>query len=198
MVTLYHHPGSRSSRFLFLLEELGVPYEIKIVDIRRRDGTGSLDPKNPHPHGKVPVIDHDGSIVFESPAIVLYLTDAFPQAGIAPKVGDPKRGSYLSWLAYYGDVLEPAFLSKMLNTPVPRGSAGWVVVDEVMPFIDKTLTAHPYLLGDNFTAVDILYSTSFALFAGSPLDPKLPAVDGYVKRCLARPAYERGKQRDKG
>ena len=111
MLTLYQFPKSRSDSIVWLLEELGVPYETKTVNIRRADGTGERDPANPHPHGKVPVIDHDGVVVFESPAIALYLTDAFPENGIGPVVGDPKRGAYLSWLAYYGDVMEPAFVS---------------------------------------------------------------------------------------
>src|SRR6266481_4566707 len=125
MLTLYHCPRTRSSRFLWLLEELAVPYQVKIVDIRRGDGSGTLDPANPHPHGKVPLLDHDGALIFESPAIALYLTDAFPEQGLGPKVAEPRRGAYLSWLAYYGGVLEPAVLSKFLNQPVPRGSAGW-------------------------------------------------------------------------
>ena len=107
MITLYHRPKTRSSRFLFLLEELGAPYRIQIVTTRNRDGTGAPDPANPHPHGKVPAISDDGVVVFESPAIALYLTDKFPQSGLGPLVGDPQRGPYLSWLAYYGDVFEP-------------------------------------------------------------------------------------------
>ena len=132
MITLYHSPKSRSARMIWLLEELGAPYEIKTVTVRRADGTGAVDPANPHPHGKVPAIkdSDDGTVVFESPAIALYLTDKFPKNGIGPEVGDAKRGTYLSWLSYYTGVLEPAFLSKFLNTPVPRGTAGWVVVEE--------------------------------------------------------------------
>jgi len=126
MITLYHRPKTRSSRFLFLLEELGAPYRIQIVTTRNRDGTGAPDPANPHPHGKVPAISDDGVVVFESPAIALYLTDKFPQSGLGPLVGDPQRGAYLSWLAYYGDVFEPAIMSKVMKVEVPRGTAGWV------------------------------------------------------------------------
>ena len=191
MITLYHSPKSRSARMIWLLEELGAPYEIKTVTVRRADGTGAVDPANPHPHSKVPAItdSDDGSMVFESPAIALYLTDKFPRNGIGPKVGDAKRGAYLSWLAYYTGVLEPAFLSKFLGTPVPRGSAGWVVVEEVMPFITSTLSEGPWLLGEKFSAADVLYGSTFAMFAGGPMLPANPAIDGYVARCKARPAY---------
>jgi glutathione S-transferase len=198
MLTLYHRPRSRSSRFLWLLEELGAPYEIKLVTIRAGDGSGALDPNNPHPHGKVPVIVHDGTMVFESAAICAYLTDAFPKNGLGPKIGDKTRGPYLSWLAYYTGVLEPAFVSKFLKVEVPRGTAGWVNVDEAMEFVDKTLGERAYVAGDTFTAADILYATSFVLFASSPIMPKTKNVDAYVKRCIARPAFAKAQAKENG
>ena len=198
MITLYHAPKSRSTRMIFLLEERGALYDIKFGTIRRGDGSGSIDDSNPHPHAKVPAIRHGSETVFESPAIVNYLTDTFPEAGLAPKIGEPGRGLYLSMLAYYGDVLEPAFLSKFLNTPVPRGTAGWVVVEEAMAFIDKALATHPYIAGDKFTAADVLYATTFGMFAQNPMMPKLASVEAYVKRCLERPAYARAMTKDAG
>ena len=196
MITLYHAPRSRSSRFLFLLEELEAPYEIKTVSIRRGDGSGAVDPANPHPHGKVPVISDDGTVVFESSAIALYLTDKFPQNGIGPRIGDPARGPYLSWLAYYSGVVEPAFVSKFMNVEVPRGTAGWVAVDEVVPVLVDALSKGPYLLGEAFSAADVLYGTTFSLFADSPLMPKSPAIADYAKRVVARPAYARAMAKD--
>ena len=95
MITLFHHPKSRSTRFIFLLEELEAPYQLRSVTIRRSDGSGAVDPANPHPHGKVPAISDDGVIVFESPAIALYLTDRFPKNHLGPLAGEPGRGAYL-------------------------------------------------------------------------------------------------------
>jgi glutathione S-transferase len=198
MITLYHRPKTRSTRFLWLLEELGAPYAVKIVTTRSRDGTGAVDPANPHPNGKVPAISDDGAVVFESPAIALYLTDKFPKAGIGPVVGDAKRGAYLSWLSYYTGVLEPAVMSKFMKQEVPVGTAGWVDLDQVMAFIVKTLSDGPYLLGEKFSATDVLYASSFALFAGSPIMPKSAEVDAYVKRCTERPAHGRGLAKDGG
>lgn len=198
MLTLYHCPKTRSSRFIWLLEELGAPYEIKLVTIRMRDGTGARDPTNPHPHGKVPALVHDGATVFESPAIALYLTDAFPKNGIGPVVGDPKRGPYLSWLAYYGDVMEPAFVSKFLNMEVPRGTAGWVKAEEAADFVAETLAEGPYLLGDKFSAADILFGSSFAMFMKSPMLPNPERFQPYVDRLMARPAYKRALAEDNG
>ncbi|MGC9953267.1 MAG: glutathione S-transferase family protein [Rhizomicrobium sp.] len=198
MLTLYHCPRTRSSRFIWLLEELEVPYEIKLVTIRRGDGTGAVDPANPHPHGKVPALSHDGTLVFESPAIVLYLTDAFPKNGIGPVVGDLRRGAYLSWLAYYGDVMEPAFVSKFLNMEVPRGTAGWVKAEEAADFVAETLAKGPYLLGDKFSAADVLFGSTFAMFMKSPMLPGPERFKPYILRLMERPAYRRAQQKDNG
>jgi glutathione S-transferase len=195
LITLFHRPKTRSSRFIFLLEELEAPYEIKHVTTRTRDG-GAVDPANPHPHGKVPTISDDGVIVFESPAIALYLTDKFPKNHLGPLVGESGRGAYLSWLCYYGSVLEPAFMSKFMNTEVPRGTAGWVPVEEALAAITKQLTRGPYFLGEQFSAADVLYGTTFAMFAQSPMLPKSPVIDDYVKRIVARPAFARAQARD--
>jgi glutathione S-transferase len=198
MITLYHRPKTRSTRFIFLLEELAVPYEIRIVTTRNRDGTGAVDPANPHPHGKVPAISDDGIVVFESPAIALYLTDKYPEKKLGPLVAERGRGAYLSWLSYYTGVLEPAFMSKFMNMEVPRGTAGWVAVEEALPAVIGALTASPYLLGERVSAADILYGTTFAMFGQSPMLAKSPVIEDYAKRIVSRPAYARAQARDAG
>ena len=107
MLTLHHAPRSRSSRIIWLLEELGAPYQIRYTDIPRMTGSGAPDPANPPPDKKVPALVHDGTLITESAAIILYLTDLFPEAGLGPKLGDRQRGPYLAWLAYYAGVMEP-------------------------------------------------------------------------------------------
>ncbi|HEY2807823.1 MAG TPA: glutathione S-transferase family protein [Steroidobacteraceae bacterium] len=198
MITLYHRPQTRSSRFLFLLEELGAPYEVQIVSTRSRDGTGVVDPGNPHPHGKVPAIADDGVVVFESAAITLYLTDKFPQNRIGPMAGDAQRGAYLSWLAYYAGVFEPALISKFMKVEVPRVTAGWVAIEEVMAVILARLAAGPFWLGQDFSGLDVLFGTTFAQFAQSDMMPRSPLLDAYVKRVVARPAFARAMAKDKG
>ena len=196
MIALYHAPHSRSSRFIFLLEELGAPYKLETVNIRRGDGSGALDTHNPHSHGKVPVITDGETIVYESAAIALYLTDKFPQNGIGPQIGDARRGAYLTWLAYYAGVMEPAWMSAFLKTDVPRGTAGWVKTDEVMELVNATLSKGPYILGDNFSAADVLIATTFKLFLGSPLLPKTDPLEAYVKRVTDRPAFARAMAKE--
>ena len=193
MITLYHAPRSRASRFIFLLEELGAPYELKEVNIRRGDGSGALDTANPHPHGKVPVIRDGETVVYESAAIALYLTDKFPQHGIGPLVGDATRGAYLTWLAYYAGVMEPAWMSAFMKWDVRRGTAGWVKTDEVMELVNATLSKQPFLLGEKFSAADVLVATTFKLFMGSPILAKTDLLEAYVNRVASRPAYARAQ-----
>jgi glutathione S-transferase len=186
MITLYHHPRTRSSRFIFLLEELGCPYEIhRIARLR-------------HPHGKSPALKDGDTLVFESTAIALYLTDRFPQNGLGPVVGDAKRGAYVSWLAYYAGVMEPAWMSAYMKWEIPRGTAGWVATDAVMDFINATLDKGPYILGETFSAVDILIATTFKMFMGSPMLAPTPLLEAYVKRVTDRPAYARAQAKENG
>lgn len=200
MLTLVHAPNSRSSGMLWLLEEIGEPYRIQYVSIRRGDGSGSLDASNPHPHGKVPLLLDDSVAIFEQTAIALYLTDKFPRAHLGPGAAEPGRGAFLSMLAYYSGVIEPAFVSKFRNFVVPRGTAGWVDSDEAMDFINRRLAEQPYIAGENFTAADVLYAGAFALFMTSPLlgAKKTPQLEAYVARCIGRPARERAQAKDAG
>lgn len=196
MITLYHRPKSRSTRFIFLLEELEAPYTVQLVNTRNRDGSGAADPANPHPHGKVPAISDDGVVVFESPAIALYLTDRFPHKRLGPLPGEAERGAYLSWLAYYTGVLEPSFMSKFMSVEVPRGTAGWVALEEALPAVIARLSLGPYVLGERFSAADVLYGTTFAMFAQAPIMPKSAIIEEYVKRIVARPAYARAMAKE--
>jgi glutathione S-transferase len=198
MITLVHASRSRSSSFLWLLEEFGEPYNVQYVSIRRGDGSGALDPSNPHPHGKVPVLIDDTAIIFEQSAIALYLADKYPRAGLGPRLEDPARGSFLTLLAYYSGVVEPAFTSKFMRVTVPRGTAGWVDADEVMDFINPRLEKQPYIVDDTFTTADILYASMFELFMKSPLleGKRTQQLQDYVARCISRPARARAAQRE--
>ena len=185
MVTLYHASKSRSTRMIWLLEELGAPYELVHVNIRRRSGVGARDPKNPHPDGKVPALVHDGKLVTESIAIALYLTDLFPEKRMGAPVGDPQRGEYLTWLAYYAGVMEPVLVDREKN----REEA-----ENVDRRLRQALQRAPYLLGAQFSAADVLVA-SLMQFARSLL-PAGPLLDGYFARVTARPALARALAKD--
>jgi glutathione S-transferase len=192
MLTLFHAPRSRSSRFIWLLEELGAPYQIQKVDIRRPTG-GSRDPKNPHPDGKVPALVHDGVLVTESAAIVLYLTDLFPEKQLGPRVGDAKRGEYLTWLAYYAGVMEPVIVSRSRretdSDPDKKKAA-----DELDQRLTRALEAGPWVLGEDFSGADILVA-SIGQFSRELL-PAGRLFDDYLARCAQRPALQRALAKD--
>jgi glutathione S-transferase len=198
MLTLYHAPRSRSFRTLWLLEEIGAPYELRIVSIRRGDGSGAADPANPHPLGKVPALDHDGRVVFETAAIALYLTDLFPQSGLGPKIGDTERGTYLSWLAYYAGVFEPSLTAKFLKIQHIYGTFGWGPFEEVLEHLGKTLAAGPYVLGEKFSAADIVFGGSLPLLMSRGMVPETESFKAYASRVTSRPAFARSQAKDNG
>ncbi len=195
MLKLYHSPQTRSSRFIWLLEELGQPYEIAYVGIRRGDGTGESDPNNPHPTGRVPALVHDGRLVTESAAICLYLTDAFPQARLGPIVGDPARGDYLTWLFFYAGEVEPALVAKYTGR-VDKDEREARSYDQVVKRFEAVLARGPYMLGDDFSAADILYGS--VVQWGSDMLPKRDVFEAYGARLAARPAAQRAAAKDAG
>jgi glutathione S-transferase len=117
---------------------------------------------------------------------------------LGPVVGDARRGAYVSWLSYYAGVMEPAWMSAYMKWDIPRGTAGWVKTDEVMAFINATLEKSPYILGEKFSAVDILIGTTFKMFMGSPMLEKADLLDAYVSRVHNRPAYARAQAKENG
>lgn len=191
MLTLYHSPQSRSSRFVWLLEELGQPYEIEYVTIRRGDGAGEADARNPHPQGKVPALMHDGRLVWESGAIAVYLADAFPQAGLAPQVGEPDRADYLGWMFFYASEVESNMMLKFLNLSDERVSR---MYDLMIERFDGQLQRHPYIVGERFTGADVLFGSAVEWGAG--MLPKTAAFDAYLERLKARPAYQRAQAKE--
>jgi len=193
MLKLFHSPQTRSSRFIWLLEELGQPYEIEYVTIRRADGSGAADPKNPNPDGRVPTLAHDGRLVMESAAICLYLTDAFPQAKLGPVVGDAARGDYLTWLFYYAGEVEPLLVAKYTGrTDKDERDAG--NYDKMVARFLGALGRGPYMLGETFSALDVLYGSIVQW--GSGMLPADPLFDAYKERLAGRPAQDRANQKD--
>ena len=194
MITLYHAPQSRSSRMIWLLEELGVPYEIRPVSIFRPiTGEGAPDPVNPHPDKRVPAIEHNGALVAESVAIVLYLTDTFPKAGLGPVSGDASRAAYLTWLAWYAAELEPAFFAgfggELDSAPHKRRN-----YEAAVRRLEEALARGPYVLGESFSGADLLISSVIAY--GRKVFPDSQVLNAYLERCTSRPAAIRGRALD--
>lgn len=191
MLTLFHAHWSRSSRLIWLLEELKTDYQLHHCDITRMDGTGGRDPMNPHPDGKVPALMHDGALVTESAAVALYLTDLFPEAGLGVPAGDPGRADYLTWLFWTTGEMEPAYWSRIKGETDAFAAARY---DAANRRILTALERGPYLMGRRFTAVDVLAAS--ALSWGREHAPRSPRLDAYLKTVLARPANRRAEVLD--
>jgi len=191
MITLYHSPRTRSASIVWLLEELGVAYEIRNVDWRRPDGTGARDPANPHPHGKVPALSDDGETVFESSAIALYLTDKHRTTPMGPLPGEATRGEYLSWLAYRPGVMEPALISRRFEIKHVFGAMGWAPADEVEAVLNAHLATRDYFLGERFSAVDILLGGGLPFMIMAKMVAETPVLKAYADRITARPAFRK-------
>ncbi|CAB3713257.1 glutathione S-transferase family protein [Achromobacter pestifer] len=198
MLTLYHAPRSRSFRVLWLLEELGVPYDTEMVSIRGTDSAGHMpaDYVDIHPHRKVPALVHDGVPIFETPAIALYLTDMFPEKGLGPQVGDANRGPYLTWLSYSTGVFEPAMVERIVKRPYEPSGQGWGSADEVEQVLTRVLQTRPYFLGAHFSAVDIVLGGALQYMMQMKVMPESPVFGAYVERLGNRPAMHRALQRD--
>lgn len=191
MLTLYFSPKSRASRLLALVHEMGLQDAISLehVAIPRHDGSGAADPANPHPDKKVPALRDGDTLITESLAIALYLTDMFPEAGLGPVVGDPLRGPYLTWLAYYVGVMEPVYNAQVAGVgdhPVFRASFRGVPEVEAR-LIATFADGRPYLLGDRLSAADLLVQSPYMWFPdGAPDDARAKA---WIDRVAARPSY---------
>jgi glutathione S-transferase len=215
MITVHHLNNSRSQRVLWLLEELGLPYEIKKY---QRDPKTMLAPpelRAVHPLGKSPVISDDGLTVAESGAIVEYLVDRYGEGRLAPPVGTPQRLRYSYWLHFAEGSAMPPLLLKLIFTripqspmpffarPIARGIANKVMAAMVDPnlqrqldFMEAELGKSEWFAGDEFSAADIQMSfpvEAAAMRAG--LDAGRPRLMAYLKRIHARPAYGRALER---
>ena len=199
MIKLFWCPQTRASRILWMLEEMGEPFAIETVDLRQPE-TKSTEFLAASPMGKVPAIADataDSVVnIADSSAIALYLADRYPASALAPAIDDPLRGSYLYWMTFTPGVIEPAMAEKFNNWEVNRGSSGWGDWDLMMEVLEKGLEPGPWLLGERFSAADVLVGSSVYFMKIFGILPENPVLGAYVERCLARPAYAKALARD--
>ena len=199
MITLYHAPRSRSSRIIWLLEELEADYRIELVPIMRGDGTGAPAPDSYlaiHPLRKVPAIKIFDEVVYESGGICLYLTDSHPKKEIGPLPGHNDRAEYVRWLFFYTGILEPAATARFSGWDKDKPT-GFGKFEDVEGAISSQLEKTPYICGDTFTAADILIGSGVQFFKGTLFPPR-KHYDDYIARLTSRPAYARGQAKDNG
>lgn len=196
MLIFYHSPQTRSTGVRILLEELGAPHDMRVLN-RQAGENRSPEFLAVNPLGKVPAIVHDGAVVTEQPAIYNYLADLFPDAGLAPPIGDKLRGPFLRWLAFYGSAFEPAIIDRYhKRDPGPAAMSPYGSYDAVIDLIAAQLAKGPYLLADRFTAADVLWGTALTWMLQFKLVPDRPVFTDYTARTGARPAVKRVNDAD--
>ena len=151
-ITLYYAPQTRATGTRVLLEELGAPYDLHVLNMKageqRQPAYLAINPL-----GKVPAVSHRGQLVTEQVAVYICLADLFPEAGLTPALDDPLRGPYLRWIAYYGSSFEPALIDRfMQRTPAPVTQSPYADYDTMLGALEAQLANGPYLLGERMTA----------------------------------------------
>ena len=190
-LTFFHAPQTRSFGIRVLLEELSLPYVLKPVNLK---AGGQREPAflAVNPLGKVPALLDGDELVTEQVALTILLADMAPEAGLAPRPGDRLRGPYLRWIAFHGAAFEPAVVDRALQRdPGQPGMSPYGSYDRVIDTIEAQLAAGPWLLGERFTAADVLWGTALSWTIMFKLVPERPAFTAYAERVRARPAYQK-------
>lgn len=198
MLTLYHASPSRSSIVLWMLEEIREPYEIELVSLSKGE---NLAPKflAINPMGKVPALRHDDTVITEVAAICTYLADAFPRAGLNVPIGTPRRGVYLKWLFFGPGCLEPAVIDRAAprKEEARRAMLGYGDFDTTMNVVVTAVEPGPFLMGEQFTAADVVIGAQIRWGMMFKMLPERPEFTAYAARLAARPAAQRAEAKDK-
>jgi glutathione S-transferase len=194
-VTLHYHPYSRAAGTIWALEEVGVPYELKVVDIMK--GEQKQPPLAAiNPMGKLPTLVDGDLVVTESAAIALYLADRYAPGRLAPALDSPQRGTYLRWSFFAPSVIEPAVMAKSSGWTVQESAAGWGNYETMIAAVESALARGPFLLGENFSMADVVLGGLLRFLIGFKQIEARPLFSAYVERLDQRPAYQRAEARN--
>jgi glutathione S-transferase len=184
-------PQTRSTRAIWMLEEAGIDYVMQLVDIRSPDREDSEEFLAASPMGKVPAIIDGDVAMSESAAICIYVADKYGAGTLAPNVHDPARGKYLYWTIYSAAVIEPAMAEKFADIAPNRGRNGWGDFELMIQTFDAGLEGKDWILGDRFTAADVMLGSSAVFMRMFDMLPETRNIGKYADRCLARPAFQK-------
>jgi glutathione S-transferase len=191
-LVLYYNPMSRARIVHWMLEEVGAPYRLQLVNFEKAEHK-KADFLAVNPMGKLPALTHRGTVITETGAICAYLADAFPAAGLAPAATAPERGTYFRWMFFGAGCVEPAMMDRMLaRPPADKPSAmGYGRYEDAIGTLEKALTPGPFILGSRFSAADVFIGSQigFGMMMKS-LEPR-PVFVAYLQRVSERPAYKR-------
>lgn len=190
VLTLYFAPRSRGFTALWLLEELGVPYHLESFDLNA-ERHKQPDYLALNPMGKVPLVLDGGIPVSETGAIAIYLSDKYRTTPLSPALDAPERAAFLRWVLFSSGVMEPAYGEKFFKWTVPARSVAWGSFDDMMRVLTDGLSPGPYLLGDTFSAADVVVGATARFGVMFGVIPKDGPVAAYVTRLTERPAFQR-------
>lgn len=197
-ITLYHASPSRSSIVLWMLEEIGQPYDIKLIKLSAGENM-KPDYLAINPMGKVPALRHGDTVITEVAAICTYLADEFPDKKLNIPVGAPQRGIYLKWLFFGPGCFEPAVIDRAAprKEEARRAMLGYGDFDTTMNVVAKAIEKGPWLMGDQFTAADVVIGANIRWGTIFKLIPERKEFLDYAARIAARPAAQRADAKDK-
>ena len=194
-LVLYHHPYSRAASVLWMLEELGVDYELRFVDLlsgaHKAPEIVALNPM-----GKLPILTDGEQVVTEVAAIGLYLADRYALGRLAPKLDDPQRGTYLRWSLFAPSVIEPGALAKMNNWEAKASQVGWGTHESMLDGIEFAIRDRQFVLGDTFSMADVIFGGTVRFMLRFKMIEPRPAFTAYAERLEARPAQQRADARN--
>ena len=190
-ITLYHHPFSRAANLIWVLEEVGVPYELRFVDILK-GAQKEPDILALNPMGKVPIVTDGDLVVTEAAAISLYLADRYSLGKLAPSPDDPARAAYLRWSLFAPSVIEPAISAKASGAQFKPSQVGWGAFDSVLASMKSAIAGKSYVLGDRFSMVDCIFGGAVRYLLRFKLLEATPTFTAYAERLAARPAAQKG------
>jgi glutathione S-transferase len=194
-VVVYHHPFSRAAATVWMLEEVGAEYELVWVDFTA-GGHKAQELLALNPMGKLPVIVDGDAVVSESAAIGLYLADRYAYGTLAPRVDDPRRGTYLRWSLFAPSVIEPGSMAKMAHWTFKESQAGWGSYDAMLGAMESAIAGRRFLLGDDFSMADVIFGGTIRyMLTFKMLEPN-PVFTAYAERLAARPALQRADARN--
>jgi glutathione S-transferase len=192
----FHAPHTRSFSTLVLLEELGVECDRQVLSMEREEHLAPAY-RAVNPMGKVPAIKHGDAVITEQVAIALYLADLFPEKGLAPAITDPLRGPYLRWMVFYAACFEPAVVDRALQRdPGKRAMSPYGDYDTVLDAVSAQLATGQWLLGERFTAADVIWGTALQWTTQFKIVSATPEIAAYIARFAARPAIARAQAKD--
>ncbi len=194
---LYHAVPSRGAVARWMLEEIGEPYDIELLDLRAGDQNKPAF-RAVNPQGKVPALRHKGVVTTEVAAICAYLADAFPRANLSVPVSDPQRGPYLQWLFFNPSAIEPAMMdAKFPRKEAPPAAAiGYRPLETLLDVVVAALKGRPYLMGERFTAADVVTGSGLRWGMLFGMIPQRPELVEYVGRLTVREAFRRATEKD--